>query len=267
MTTGINATVPDQSSSEFAPIEVIPTADYRARLEDIEERPNSFNPDEPQWLWRWRIDYPEYPDHPIWQYTSQKLGEFEDKSTGVIKKSQARKNLEALLDGPLTPGEELNFEQMFYGLEAILSIGIKANSQGEVRNKVFSVLPASIFIKTAPGLPHPPQSPAAPALIVPGGVAPANASQLRTRYENAQKLLKWDLNEIKETIGWIAASDEPFFKLTLEQKTKVVEYLEQELKKPENDPPFFTGDEGASSQADEAPEPAKAPASTKHHVA
>jgi hypothetical protein len=259
-------------------IEVIPGAEYRARLWKVEERPNNFDPDKPQFLWFWRLLEPGYEDHPIWQWTSQKMGAFEEKDAQgrvTIKKSDARKIIEALLDRELMVGEELDWDTQIFHHDALLSISRKPRkSDSKIINKVEAVMPLSMVrvttkgnIKPADGSEPRPDQPTQTTAAL-----PESAGYIR-RYELAKNALNLTPEQVTETIVALSGYNKPFWLLVPEDQLKVLQVLEPAA--AANDAPMFqedipdfnappTPEEQAELDAEKA---AKMPASTKHKVA
>ena len=215
--------IPDPSEKQFDPLPVIPGGEYRARLEKVEERPNNFNPESPQYLWFWRLVQPggEYDNNLVFQYTSQKFGEYTDKDTNTVKKAQARKNLESLMGAPLAANAEFDWEAQIFGLEAILSVIRKAKGDGTIINKVVDVLPLSlgglgVVTKEA----QPPQAAQKPTQ------AREELGYIR-RFEQAKATLQWEPETIVETIVAITGARKPFQMLKPDEQAKVLELMEQ----------------------------------------
>jgi hypothetical protein len=267
-----SARIPDPSQKEFEEVPLIAGGEYRARLVKVEEKPNNFNPSEPQLLWSWRIVEAELEDHPLWQYTSQKMGAFEDKDSGQTKKSQARKNLEALMSRELVPGEEIDWEVDAFGLEAILSVIRKPNQAGEMRNKVVDVLPLSAVSMTTKGnvRPLPGVTPQENAPTRTSAALPESAGYLR-RFEMAKHALDWTPEMINETIVAICSVNRPFHILSQFQQKAVLDVMEQAVSEadiPFDAPPTADEeDELAAAGMPAMPASAKSPASAKHRVA
>lgn len=264
-----NAKIPDPSEREFEEVPLIAGGEYRARLVKVEEKPNSYNLDQPQLLWTWKIVEPELEDHPLWQYTSQKMGSFEEN--GIVKKSKARVNLEALLARELIPHEELNWEQDLFGLEAILSVIRKANTAGEMRNKVVDVLPLSAVTLTTKGnvKPLPGVVPQQNAPTKTSAALPESLGYIR-RFEQAKASLNWTAEQVIETIIAVCGVRRPFHLLSEMQQKAMLEVMEEQAQK--DDVPFFN-DPPTTYEVDElaaAGMPAmkpSLPASTRHKVA
>jgi hypothetical protein len=265
-----NTRIPDPSEKEFDEIPVISGGEYRARLVKVEDKPNTLYPESPQLLWSWRIVEAELEDHPLWQYTSQKMGAFEDK--GVVKKSQARKNLEALFSRDLVPNEEINWEQDVFGLEAIVSVIRKSNQAGEMRNKVVDVLPLSAVTLTSKGnvKPLPGVTPQQNAPTKTSAALPESLGYIR-RFEQAKNALGWSAEQVIETIVAVCAVRRPFHLLSEMQQKALLDVMEPAAEA--NDIPFELGEEAASASdiageaAWAAMKPPGLPASTKHEVA
>lgn len=251
--------VPDPTEREFEPVEAVPTAEYRAKLQKVEEKPNKFDPEKPQWLWTWRLTEPGFEDHPIWQFTSQKLGEFLDKETDTVKKSQARKNIEAILDRPLEPKEELSWETQIFGGQAILSI-TRYEKDGELKNKIAAVMPMSMLSVTTKGnvRPLPGVTPQANAPTKTTAALPESAGYLR-RFEMARNTLQWSPDQVIDTIVAIVGVRRPFHILQVEQQKEILELMEAQAEAA--DIPF----ESPPAEEDELAA-AGMPASTKHRV-
>lgn len=249
-------TVPTtQTGGDFEPVEVIPGGEYEARLTNVQEKPDTFNPGAFQWLWTFRLLDPRHLDHPLWLWTSQKLGEYTEN--GQTKRSKARMALMALLGRDLEPQETLDWELDIIGQACIVSVIREMRKDGSgYRNKIVSLMPLQeVTTTTTHGL--------AAQMKQPAPVQVERTSDdlgLQKRFDDAKKLLGWGLPEVKECIGWIAASEEPWFKLTAVQKLGVVEYMEQELNSKDV---AFDADEKPMEAAVGA---AGAPASTRHRV-
>src|SRR5689334_5204894 len=96
---------PGESGTQFEPLELIPTGDYLAHIAKRDSVPNKFKPGEEQYRWMWRIDEPEaYLDHPLWNYTGLTLGQYTEKESGLLKKTNLHKLAEAVLGDELIPG-------------------------------------------------------------------------------------------------------------------------------------------------------------------
>lgn len=247
--------IPNPEEKSFDPLPVVPMGEYLARLEKVEERPNNFNPGEYQYLWFWRLIHGEYDNYLIFQFTSQKLGAFQDKDTGQVKKSQARKNLEALLGGELMPDSTFDWDTQIFGNQALLSIIRETKTDGTLRNKVVSVMPLS-----AAG----------------NGARPAEAVQkispelgyLR-RYEAARNTLQWTPGQIVDCIYTTVKQELPFKSLQPEDQAKVLEVMEKAAEAV--DIPFEDGpleeDELAAAGMPPVETAGAMPKSTKHKVA
>jgi hypothetical protein len=226
----------------------VPTGEYRAKLEKVEERPNSFNPEKPQYLWFWKLVHPEYDNYLIFQFTSQFLGEYTDKLSKKKKKGQARLNLEALLGGELLPDSTFDWATQIFGNDAVLSINRLRNDDGTFKNKVEGVYPLSVLEGGTPGI--------SVQQITP------ELGYIR-RFEAAKNTLQWSPGQIVDCIYTTVKKEGPFQSLTPEEQGKVLEVMEKAAE--EADIPFSDGpleeDELAAAGMPAMPK------STKHKVA